>query len=344
MSSTNANSYGIDIRNNGYIVTGNWNGAFDVGYNPFTFEVWACLLDCGSGNLANAKPSAGGSNSYSGWLVTVSRDGTFHFAIDNGFGYYNIDTKPTYALDGQWHHIAAVKTASDLVLYLDGEAVPLQRHTSSTSFGSIMSEGQAPITLGMGMTARFDEMRFWKEDRSAHLITDMYTRMSGSEANLNGCWSFDNKNLNDSTSKGNNAEGKNVSYLDVKQTVPNYIPCPTNAPTIIGTDYAGGYSTTPGPYQRWDHGYRVRYGLAFANGSIETGINWGDWSSNDNYFWPTLEIAGDPSGMADTRVVYRQFQGQDVERIARIAGTETSYIQDHGSVIYDKGTTLATTN
>lgn len=344
MSSTNAHSFGISLTNGGYIATGNWNNAFNVGYNPFTFEVWARLQVCGSGHIADNKLNGGGSASMSGWLLDVGSNGAFHFAIDNGFGYYAVDTQPTFVFDGQWHHIAAIKTTSNLVVYLDGQAVPIRQVSHSGDFSSMQSQGQAPITLGLDMTAQFDEMRFWHADRSADLITDMYTRMSGSEANLTGCWSFDNQNLNDSSNKGNNAQGKNVTYLDLQHAVPNYIPCPTTPPTIVAGEYGGDYSSTPGPYQRWDQGYSVRYGLAFANGTLETGIHWGDWSANANAFWPTLEIAGDPSGMTDTRVVYRQFQNQDVERIARIAGTETAYIQDRGSVIYDKGTTLATTN
>jgi hypothetical protein len=89
--------------------------SYGFGLGDFTIECWLQIRS--SGTIISTKVPGGG---YSGFIFSVTNDGAFHFALDNGFAFYAIDsTAPTHALDGNFHHLAVVRRSCALTMYYD---------------------------------------------------------------------------------------------------------------------------------------------------------------------------------------------------------------------------------
>ena len=102
----------------------------------YTMAIWF-RVDGGSGNRDAL--SAKGPTGVNGVLLEIRDDGTlrnlhrFPFASSPGLGN-NIYTTDTYD-DGLWHHAATVKTAGEMILYVDGLEVGRQSDSSQFEGG-----------------------------------------------------------------------------------------------------------------------------------------------------------------------------------------------------------------
>jgi len=127
-------TWGTDPEHRGILV---FDGDDDHAYiegTPFELPTYTIALwfrvDGGSGSRDIL--SAKGPSGVNGVLLEIQGDGTLRnlhrFPFASGGGS-NIYTEASYD-DGSWHHAAAVKTASEMILYVDGQQVGTQPDSS----------------------------------------------------------------------------------------------------------------------------------------------------------------------------------------------------------------------
>ncbi|MFH1715905.1 MAG: LamG-like jellyroll fold domain-containing protein [Planctomycetota bacterium] len=129
-------TWGSDPEHRGILVLDGLDDHAYVDGTPFelpnyTIAIWF-RVDGGSGtrDILSAK----GPSGVNGVLLQIEADGTmrnlhrFPFASGGGSNIYTTDTYD----DGSWHHAAAVKSASEMILYVDGRQVGTQ--PDSTQF------------------------------------------------------------------------------------------------------------------------------------------------------------------------------------------------------------------
>lgn len=81
------------------------------------------------GTLVSRKESA----STPGWLVVIKPNGVIKFATDNGIGFYEVNSENSHALNGQWHHVAAVRNQGEMSVYFDGKPINVTARESLPS-------------------------------------------------------------------------------------------------------------------------------------------------------------------------------------------------------------------
>ncbi|NET04933.1 MAG: hypothetical protein F6K16_09415 [Symploca sp. SIO2B6] len=199
---TSINSSALSFDGSGdYIDCGN----IDFGRNNYTVEAWF-------------KPSASSSSeldilactvySYHGILIEVRRQGTLrylHRQPVGSSGGTSLFTTNTYK-DGQWHHLAAVKSSTNISLYVDGslqvqESAP-RNFTQSldVTIGKLSDTQNARYFNG-----ELDEVRIWNQARTPEEIkADMNRRLSGKESGLVAYWHFEEGTARDYSGNGNN--------------------------------------------------------------------------------------------------------------------------------------------
>jgi hypothetical protein len=127
----------------------------------FTVEAWI-----------KTSPGHGGGHVYdfSGGLAVIVRKGSISVEGRN-IGAFRTDAD---AVDGTWHHIAAVREGDKLLIYVDGELKPLpewsgkpERHVT---FGIITIGGFHPANTSSRFAGMLAELRIWDAARSAEGI------------------------------------------------------------------------------------------------------------------------------------------------------------------------------
>lgn len=244
---------------NGAVMAAPANAAYAFGTGDFTLEVW--FRTTSPGTLISRKATAGGAGN-GGFLLVLDGSASLKFATDSGFGFYEIRSVSTSALDGAWHHAAAVRTGGALAVYLDGSL--LQGSIgSNTGTPCNVDNGQRLLLAGTDQQQepfnRFpgslDGVRVWNLARSAEEIrAAMNGRLSGLEPGLVGYWTFNGRNGADASRTRNDAvaEGE-VAFVfpgaptDRVATVANglvgYYPLLAD-----GLDYSGNlHHGSPGP-------------------------------------------------------------------------------------------------
>lgn len=105
-----------------------------------------------------------------------------------------------------WYHLAVAfdASAASVEFFLNGESIGI-----SSSFASGIADSSAAFTIGAladpagYFDGLIDEVRVWNDVRSQTEIEDnMYERLTGSESNLMGYWTFDG-NADDLTTNSN---------------------------------------------------------------------------------------------------------------------------------------------
>lgn len=175
------------------------NGVYNFGTGDFTLEAWVQPADAGT---IISRKSTEGMAGNGGFLLVLKPDGSIKFATDNGTGFFEADSAATSVLDGQWHHVAAVRQGAVLAIYLDGSMVPSATRGNATPPLNVNSsmrlligatdQNQEPYNAYSGM---IDEVRLWNVARSAaQLQQTMFTSLgeeAASLAALVGYYSFD---------------------------------------------------------------------------------------------------------------------------------------------------------
>jgi hypothetical protein len=172
------------------------SAAFNVGGGDFT--VLAMIESTSGGTLVARKGTAGGAGN-GGFLLVVNPDGSIKFATDDGFGCYQIVTRPTSVLGGEQHTVAGIRSGATLTVLLDGSTVPA---TSSGNGGSPLNiDNNLPLTIGCTQQGpephnqflgAVTNVSFWSAALSGdQFVSAAFGRLTGSEPNLQGYWSLD---------------------------------------------------------------------------------------------------------------------------------------------------------
>ncbi|AOX00100.1 hypothetical protein BJP34_12170 [Moorena producens PAL-8-15-08-1] len=172
----------------------------DFARNNYTVEAWFKT------SVSSTLDIFAGTHYNHGILIEVSAQGTLrylHRQPTGSSGGTSLFTTNTYT-DGQWHHLAAVKSSTNMSLYVDGS---LQVQESAPSdftdsldvvIGRISKSNSARYFNG-----ELDEVRIWNRDRTLEEIkADMNRRLSGKESGLAGYWHFEEGTAQDYSGNG----------------------------------------------------------------------------------------------------------------------------------------------
>ncbi len=130
-----------------------------------------------------------------------------------------------------WNHVAWVVTASNMTIYINGEAKSTTGSPDVMSFDSGLYIGWDAATADRTIQGYFDEVRVWTTERTAQEIEDNKSMvLNGDEAGLYGYWNFDDQAVGvatDLTSNGFDGTINGGSYitstldltLDVEKTI-----------------------------------------------------------------------------------------------------------------------------
>jgi len=101
-----------------------------AGATDFTLEAWVNTTNNTSGEIIQQRSSSGyggTANGYNGeYQLAVNANGTISFAVYGGGAYQFTFSSPVtskYVNDGNWHHVAAVRSGTIGTIYIDGSAV-----------------------------------------------------------------------------------------------------------------------------------------------------------------------------------------------------------------------------
>src|SRR5579859_2348139 len=200
--------YGARILAGG-LLTAPANAAYNFGTGDFT--VTALFETTQPGTLAARKSTAGGGGD-GGWLVVLEPNGRIKFATDNGFGFYQVMSDPTDALDGTWHSVAAVRRNGAMTIYFDAKPVPVQA-SSSTPTPTNVSNSQR-LTIGgcdqveepyRQFVGILEDVSLWNRALGAQDIwRTMFNKVTPQDPGLVGLWEM-NQSPADSSLTRNNA-------------------------------------------------------------------------------------------------------------------------------------------
>jgi hypothetical protein len=198
-------NYALQLNGPGALVAIPAGPALNVGTGDFTVEAW--IKPAAPGTIISRKGSSGGAGN-GGFLLVLRPDHTFKLATDNGSGFYEVDSQPTNIMDGQWHHVAGVRQAGQLTIYLDGQPVP----------AAVRNNGPTPMNIDNGLRlllgqtdqsqepyrqygGLMNDAKFWagRALSPAEVMLSMEGLLSPQERGLAGYWSFRNRTAADLT-------------------------------------------------------------------------------------------------------------------------------------------------
>ncbi len=269
------------------------NAAYDFGTNDFTIEAWIKTL---SGGTIIGNKSTGDGSGIGGFLLNARSDGTVKFATDNGVGFYEIDSRPCAICDGVWHHVAAVRQGSAILLYLDGETLSGTPRGNATAPLNVTNT--LPLTLGIAdqtqehhreFLGNLVEVRLWNCARTVQEIQNSYCRRLAPEtANLVGYWSAEYGLTLDFSATNNGAQisGDVATSTDAPAVGPDVV-----APMLFL--FRGVYNTAmkSGATSSWSPSgeiYVTTMGHVVQNRKVLTGV----FISGNTITWP---LQGNPT-------------------------------------------------
>lgn len=195
--------------------------------SEFTLEGWVQTTSGGPLFTTLESPDSFNAQTVCNVAVMVNRDGSLLFAINSldvnaQRSYQELLTDATEILDGEWHHVAAVRQGTAPVLYLDGE--PVKGAVTGTQPPPLAISGQgARFTIGGApppysqyltggllhyngpptLEGSVDDVRMWQVAvPAADIAYRMHERLTNREPGLIGHWTFDNQTLADSSAPG----------------------------------------------------------------------------------------------------------------------------------------------
>ncbi|WP_421903129.1 LamG domain-containing protein [Maridesulfovibrio sp.] len=196
--------YGVQIRSGAKVVIPS-NTAYSFGKGDFT--IGALFQTEQPGTLLSRKSTEGGSEACAGWLLVIKPDGIIKMATDNGFGFYEVNSEKTQALDGLWHHVAAVRKKGIITIFFDGKPI------KSTAKGSLASplniSNNRRIVIGgcdqkqephRQFTGIIEDVILWNRALTQdEIIPTMFNLVQGTEPGLVGYWAMNNDLTDEST-------------------------------------------------------------------------------------------------------------------------------------------------
>ncbi|ARN77023.1 hypothetical protein BST97_02855 [Nonlabens spongiae] len=139
------------------------------------------------------------------WRVALTDAGNIAFAGNGSFSDFFSTVSVT---DGNWHHIAAVKTATDAYIYIDGvQNVTASAPGTVNNSGFAVSIGENLQATGRYYTGEIDDIRIWSTSRtSTEIDSNRFCELGGSESNLTAYYK-----MNNGVAAGDNSD---VTVLD----------------------------------------------------------------------------------------------------------------------------------
>ena len=291
----------------------------------FTAEAWVRTTTGGP-----VITSTGTATASSALALVIAGDGSLVLqttggsAPVSGYRTASITTGPTAAIDGEWHHLAAVRQGRGLSVYLDGVAVaPARTVDPGGDLGNPPEQRIqfGTIRVGNGVTTTtwlngdLAEVRLWNRARTeVEIPAGMHHQVDDHATDLLGHWAFAGDDGRDSSLGNRNANLiGNPAFLDsdvdivpqgdfylVPQArlIQDYRPAPdgTSAPTEIE-----GYRVTCTIRDSNDVGTPGFLTLQLNNPSIdkEAVLNFSDGTQLTlNNSTPQITLSTDPAGVA----------------------------------------------
>ena len=229
------------------------DGEFYDNLEYWTLEGWVKTADSSAGLISRwnsaADPTESGDFNYylgiddqgrllgrfaAAWLeVTTDSSNNVTSEIIINTAINNITgAKPIN--DGQWHHVAYVRNATNAMLYVDGELDAKQNSfyvtippPNTVIQGAVVRSLEGPVVVGKDLSGDMDEVRIWKRGLSQAEI-QKYGRenLVGNEQGLITYFSFD-------AQRGTNADER-ASVRDPETEYGRYIPNALHVRTADG--------------------------------------------------------------------------------------------------------------
>lgn len=157
------------------------SSSFSFGTGDFTLEAWVKYTTNPSGNRVIIGRYNGSGDNY--WLgVNSSNKAIFSISGSGITGTKTIN-------DGVWHHIAGVRTAGVVTLYVDGIQDATGSNTNGASPGGALKIGA--FNTGFYFPGTIDEARIWNIARTQADIQDnMFLELDGNETGLVAYYDF----------------------------------------------------------------------------------------------------------------------------------------------------------
>lgn len=125
--------------------------SLDVGAGDFTVELWGSVSD----SCSSVKALVGRVSGSVGWAIACDVDGTALWGVSDASGSSTVRS-PSPINDQVYHHIAGVRRAGQLELWIDGAMV------ASAPAGQIVPDA-GDLLIGASLSADLDEVRLWRE-------------------------------------------------------------------------------------------------------------------------------------------------------------------------------------
>ena len=133
---------GFPAGNTAYLFDGG-SSYIDCGTGPslsgttdFTLEAWVNTTNNASSEIIQQRSASGFNGEYQ---LGVNANGTITFMVyGGGASQFNFSSPATskYVNDGNWHHVAAVRSGNTGTIYIDGSAVASATGSAVAPFGS----------------------------------------------------------------------------------------------------------------------------------------------------------------------------------------------------------------
>lgn len=161
--------------------------AVDITGQTMTLEMWFKVLPAASTRSLITKSNA----TNLGWFLRLSSIGRVEFGTGTGSAMQLSGAGGVTPADGQWHHVAAVRSSALMVVYVDGALWS----TTSITAPAMAAAPTSPLRLGQSSTGgaacggAFTEVRVWNTARTlAQVQALMNNSAAGTESGLVACW------------------------------------------------------------------------------------------------------------------------------------------------------------
>lgn len=232
------------------VVDGEATSPYEFGTDDFSIEMW--ILPTEQGIIASRQNDSG-----QGWAFVADDDGALLFVTkgsDSTETWFGSD--PNYLLyDASWHHVAAVRQAGTLKVFLDGTQLPGTQNTDGTGAAlvDVSLTSSEDFWIGRGEagaqswrfngndryyyspTGYYDEVRLWNRALTQVEIGGwMYHALPADTAGLVGRWAFDiNTNDDDTAALDSSAYGHTGTIMNGSYEPAAFDFVPVDQPYLL---------------------------------------------------------------------------------------------------------------